>query len=61
MALRDYSDVYVAACGEPFPSRWEGLRHERSCPYCQAALRGELEESEGDRDDESPDVDERDN
>jgi len=31
-----YQDVYVAKCGQDFPSRSEGIAHERECHACLA-------------------------
>jgi len=30
----NYTDVYVAACGEPFSTYAEGKRHEQDCHAC---------------------------
>lgn len=46
----DYTDVYIAACLRPFNTRREGLAHERNCPDCQRAIRGD-EETEDQEDD----------
>ena len=46
MALRDYSDVYVAACYMVLPSYREGIAHEKHCPHCQRIILRESEDVE---------------
>lgn len=35
--LSDYSQVYVAACGQAFASYAQGVDHERNCQACERA------------------------
>jgi len=35
MIGRSFQDIYVAACGEPFDTRKQGVEHERRCGECQ--------------------------
>ena len=41
MIGRDYSDIYVAVCGQEFWSFSAGRSHENSCDDCQCELHGE--------------------
>ncbi len=35
MIGRDFSDIYVAACGQTFDTRRQGVMHEKECPWCR--------------------------
>lgn len=56
MIGRDFSDIYVAACGEPFDTRKQGVEHERRCGECQFQI--SLGEDAGDREREERATDE---
>lgn len=47
MIGRDNSDIYVAACGRPYPTRDQGTEHEYTCPECRAAIAGFLSPPRG--------------
>ena len=52
----DYTDTYVAACGQCFSSHVSGRNHEKHCGECQSVIRREpLEDEENDdeRDDDA--------
>lgn len=46
--MNDYRDVYASDCGKDFPSRIQGIEHERDCDRCEEIRR----RREVDRDDE---------
>ena len=59
MAMNDYRDVYVSACGRVFESRRSGRDHERFCHACLVEIHNErLEDFEDhDHDEEEEDED----
>jgi len=50
--IGDYTQIYVAACGEDFINRSQGVRHEKECPHCQAAIYGMTHEGDDTQDQE---------
>mgnify|MGYP001059473977 CR=1 FL=1 len=41
MIGRDFTDTYIAACGQPCDSRAAGLEHEKHCPACAEEMAGD--------------------
>jgi hypothetical protein len=41
MIGRNFSDIYIAACGEHFDSHNSGRRHEKQCRACKCAMAGD--------------------
>ena len=41
MIGRDFSDIYIAACGEHFDMYRQGIEHEKYCPACAGGTCGE--------------------
>jgi hypothetical protein len=52
MIGNDFRDIYVAACGQPCPTRREGYEHEWHCPQCAEEL-GRVEQERDPPPDES--------
>lgn len=40
MIGRSHQDIYIAACGQPFPNRREGVSHEKTCGRCREEISG---------------------
>ena len=38
MIGQNYSDIYVAACGEVLPTRYSGVEHEKNCRQCKGII-----------------------